>query len=435
MKIDLGSGELLEALRADEEFCLAARNLDAVVRLQVDEECYDMRIVDGLPVKLAPATGPLWTARLGGTLEQWQATLRGDISLAVLGSGFEGVSEGVSLDADFLSFGAPYGAAVRRLVRVAQRLHGLDAVLAPMTDYPFESTDSAVGRYLYIDVRGVRYRVYYEESGEGTPLLLQHTAGADSRQWRHFLADPQMQQKYRMIAYDLPFHGRSLPPLNGPRWWEQEYAPTKHDLLATVVAIKAALRLDRPIFMGVSVGGQLATDLLAHHADEFMGAVSINGWYHTDHLRSVSNAPFHHPMVSPEFWGNLMYEATSPRAPEALRRESAWIYASNGPAAYKGDNEYFTHGHDLRVDGHLIDTQRTPLYAVAGEFDPAFSAPGGTRDIADNIPGAKYVALEGLSHFAMSDDPVAFNAAIKPVLEELVAHGSAAADVGRGISR
>ena len=47
----------------------------------------------------------------------------------------------------------------------------------------------AVGRYVHLDIDGLDYRVYFEEAGEGIPLLLQHTAGADGRQWRHLLED------------------------------------------------------------------------------------------------------------------------------------------------------------------------------------------------------------------------------------------------------
>jgi pimeloyl-ACP methyl ester carboxylesterase len=136
--------------------------------------------------------------------------------------------------------------------------------------------------------------------------------------------------------------------------------------------------------------------------------------------------PFPPPEVSSEYWASNIYEATSPLAPEEFRRENSWVYASNGPAVYKGDNQYFTHGHDLREDGHLIDTARTPLWAVACEFDPTNGAPGGAHEIAENIPGAKYQVLEGLSHFAMSDDPVRFSAAIQPILADVVAasHGA-----------
>ena len=65
--------------------------------------------------------------------------------------------------------------------------------------------DKAVGRYVYLTVEGVDYRVYFEESGSGIPLLLQHTAGVDARQWRFFLEDEDS-----AIAGGLPLSLRLL---------------------------------------------------------------------------------------------------------------------------------------------------------------------------------------------------------------------------------
>ena len=42
------------------------------------------------------------------------------------------------------------------------------------------------GRYLTVEDGS---RIFVEEAGEGMPLLCLHTAGADSRQWRHLLND------------------------------------------------------------------------------------------------------------------------------------------------------------------------------------------------------------------------------------------------------
>ena len=43
------------------------------------------------------------------------------------------------------------------------------------------------GRYVYLPVQGDDYRVYFEEAGEGIPLVLMHTAGTDGRLYRHLL--------------------------------------------------------------------------------------------------------------------------------------------------------------------------------------------------------------------------------------------------------
>ena len=43
----------------------------------------------------------------------------------------------------------------------------------------------------------------------GIPLLCLHTAGADSRQFRHLLNDTAVTSRYRVIAFDMPYHGRT----------------------------------------------------------------------------------------------------------------------------------------------------------------------------------------------------------------------------------
>ena len=37
--------------------------------------------------------------------------------------------------------------------------------------------DPIVGKYVYLKIQGIEYRVYFEESGKGIPILCQHTAG------------------------------------------------------------------------------------------------------------------------------------------------------------------------------------------------------------------------------------------------------------------
>jgi pimeloyl-ACP methyl ester carboxylesterase len=61
---------------------------------------------------------------------------------------------------------------------------------------------------MYISVGGVQYRVYYEQTGPGIPILMQHTAGTNGLQWRHVLSDPEYKKTFQLIAYDLPFHGK-----------------------------------------------------------------------------------------------------------------------------------------------------------------------------------------------------------------------------------
>ena len=56
-----------------------------------------------------------------------------------------------------------------------------------------------VGRYVHVDIDGEMHRIYFEENGEGIPLVCLHTAGSDGRQWRHLLADEE-------FAEEVPHH-------------------------------------------------------------------------------------------------------------------------------------------------------------------------------------------------------------------------------------
>ena len=58
-----------------------------------------------------------------------------------------------------------------------------------------------VGRYITLEEEGENYRIYFEESGNGIPLVCLHTAGAHSSQFRHLMCDPEITKNFRIIAF------------------------------------------------------------------------------------------------------------------------------------------------------------------------------------------------------------------------------------------
>jgi pimeloyl-ACP methyl ester carboxylesterase len=74
-----------------------------------------------------------------------------------------------------------------------------------------------IGRYMHLDLFGKPHRLYVEEAGEGTPLLCLHTAGSDGRQYRALMNDARLIARHRVIAFDMPWHGKSSPPAAGMR--------------------------------------------------------------------------------------------------------------------------------------------------------------------------------------------------------------------------
>ena len=147
-------------------------------------------------------------------------------------------------------------------------------------------------------------------------------AGADGRQWRHLLEDADIGRSFRMIAYDLPYHAKSLPPAGVP-WWTEEYQLRREFFTKVPVTPTAELALDRPVFMGCSIGGHLAADLACHHPGVFRAVISLEGALCTPARCDLSY--LHHPRISNEYAAALMYGITAPQSPEAFRRETAWV--------------------------------------------------------------------------------------------------------------
>jgi pimeloyl-ACP methyl ester carboxylesterase len=276
--------------------------------------------------------------------------------------------------------------------------------------------DRARGRYVYLTVDGLEYRVYFEESGAGVPLLLQHTAGSDGRQWRHILEDPWIGDRFRVIAYDLPYHGKSLPPA-GVRWWEQEYRLTQSFLLEFIVTLSGVLELDRPVFMGCSMGGHVAVDLALHRPEGFRAVIGLEAAMRTPGgLLDV----FHHPRIGGDSKPAMMHGLMSPTSPEESKRETEWGYSCGAPATFKGDLHYYSVEHDLSVEeAALIDTSKLAVYVLTGEYDWS-ATPEASRQLVEAIPGARFQELRGMGHFPMSENPEAFRAVLLPLLEEIL---------------
>ena len=413
--------KILAAASSDKELAYKLRTYSGRVRFDIPGMAFDLLVEDGVTAKLEDASGDA-DVTFSAPEEFWTVAFESALPRSGYGSLIMGTSRGLNVAADFVRVTAPWQSGWARLYQVVREAVAGAPTRKPFQD-PFRETDTAIGRYMYVSANGQEARVYCETAGAGPiPLLLQATAGADSRQYRHLLADPRMQERFTMYAYDLPYHGRSLPPI-GVRWWEKTYHPGREWLINWVVAIADKLGLDNPFFMGCSVGGQLALDLAAERGDRFGAFISVNGWYDNPPLPpGFSNDLFRTPTIADSYAPALNFGGTAPIAPEPNAHETYWVYRSGYPGIYAGDNDYFAHEHDLKGNGHKIDAHGKPVYVVTGEYDPASDddAHGGPA-VAKFIPGVKFIRAKGLGHFAPCDDPIGFGDAIVPILDEVTA--------------
>jgi pimeloyl-ACP methyl ester carboxylesterase len=260
------------------------------------------------------------------------------------------------------------------------------------------------------------YRIYVEEVGTGIPLLCLHTAGSDTRQFRHLQNDPAVTDRFRVIAFDLPWHGKSSPPAG---WQEQDYQLTTHRYIGMITAVISAMELDRPLVMGCSIGGRAVLHLALKHAHEVGGVIGLQAGAHVDPYYDVSW------LHRPDVHGGLVCAGVvsgliGPDAPDEDRWETLWHYMQGGPGIFKGDLYFYKVDGDMRGRVQSINTDECPVFLLTGEYDYSCT-PSDTLALTEVIDGAKATIMAGLGHFPMSEDYGRFRSYLLPVLDEVSA--------------
>src|SRR5262245_62524266 len=133
--------------------------------------------------------------------------------------------------------------------------------------------EPVTGRYAHLELEGRSHRVYFEEAGRWILFLCLHTAGSDGRQYRAVLNDPEITKHYRVVAFDMPWHGKSSPPAG---WERQEYRLTAEAYASLVMAVAHGLGLARPVVMGCSIGGRIVLPLALAHPPALRAPIRLH---------------------------------------------------------------------------------------------------------------------------------------------------------------
>ncbi len=272
-----------------------------------------------------------------------------------------------------------------------------------------------VGRYITVDIAGEKHRLFVEEAGTGIPLLCLHTAGNDSRQYRHVMNDKDVTDRFRVIGFDLPYHGRSTPP---DKWWLKKPRLTTKLYMEIIRAVWIALGLDRPIVMGCSMGGAIVLKVAADYQNEIRGIVGLES---SAHAPGRYNEFLHHPAIhGGELCASYTYGLNSPSSPEQNRRENWWYYSQSGPGVYQGDVHFYSLDWDAREDIKTIDTSRCKVALLTGEFDYSCT-PAMSEQVAAAIKGSRYTMMKGMGHFPMIENYSGFRPYLIDALDHVAA--------------
>lgn len=316
------------------------------------------------------------------------------------------------------------------MVKFQQHLMLLEFLFSNLSDDPPPATSTQagavlepiVGRYIRLELEGRQHRVYFEEAGppNGIPLICLHTAGSDGRQFRHVLNDQSITDRYRVVAFDLPWHGKSSPPAG----FEQGvYQLTTTRYMRAILSVCEALDLDRPVVMGCSIGGRAVLHLALHHADKFRAAIGLQSALYAEDRSLGDPAPesaLHRPDVhGSKLAGALMAGMIAPQSPSSERWETMWHYMQGGPGIFAGDLHYYFEEGDLR-NGRALPLRDSPcpIYLLSGEYD-ASATPEMGQELADLIGAKHFQVMKDMGHFPMSENPERFRQYLLPVLDAI----------------
>lgn len=287
--------------------------------------------------------------------------------------------------------------------------------------------DKITGHYVYLTIDGIEYRVFYEEVGQGIPMLLQHTAGTYGVEWHNLMNDERVTENFRLISYDLPYHGRSLPPAS-IRWFDQPYRLKLDFILKFLDAFCDALQISRCVYMGCSMGGHLAADLAYYRPELFRACIGLGTGLTTaensagtsagegivDFLNKRANSP----MVNIETVASEMRDVCAPNTTDNDREEIAWIYNQGAPGVFSGDIYYYVTDHNLNGKADKIDTSKCMLYVMNSEYDPGTSLPE-LEALKAVVKGMKGIYMYNMGHFCLMEQYDEFMEYLFPYLEEI----------------
>ena len=274
-------------------------------------------------------------------------------------------------------------------MKILFRLFLMISLLTPML--AAEGTLTTRAPLQTVDVNGIS--IAWTETGraDGPPLLMVMGLGGSHTLWGDKLPEALGREGYRVILFDnrdvgasTRFSAYGQPVL----WWNfltnklgfgVNTPYTLTDMAADVVGLMDALDIQSAHIMGASMGGMIAQTIAVQYPDRTRSLISV---------MSTTGAP-HLPQASDSRTGDLVDIATA----EGERREEL-----NQMGFFpSGMGRQLMAIMDAGDRTAAVATIRAPTLVLHGKDDGLIPVEHG-RFTAETIPGARFVAYDGMEH-------------------------------------
>jgi pimeloyl-ACP methyl ester carboxylesterase len=261
--------------------------------------------------------------------------------------------------------------------------------------------------------------LYYEEEGQGVPILLIHPSGATASTWGS--ATQELARIGRVITYDRRGYARS----------GGQPARSVATHTADAAALLETLGTPPAVVVGTSAGAAIAVDLAVRRPELVRVVISHEfPWRFTRHLPTGSQ------LAALAKIGSLALRGRHSDAAEALLH-SAYSYRDGG-SAWDAFPETWHQAARDNARATLVDfrnsignypsatelrTIEVPVVCSYGARSPT-SMVGLTRSLAAAIPTARTQRIAGAGHAVAFDAPANFVQLIADTITALRSSGS-----------
>jgi len=243
------------------------------------------------------------------------------------------------------------------------------------------------------------------QAGAGRDLVLLHSLLADRSAFDRVV--PALAKKRKVTLVNLPGYGASTAS-----------GASVEDYADHIAGLLRALKLPRETaVLGNGLGGFIAVALAIRHGDSFgrlIVADSLAGFPPAgkEPLRLMAGRVREHGMSA------VLDAAINRMFPPAFIAANPAIVAERKAALAQADPECFARACAAlaQVDlAPLLAGIRKPTLVMAGALDAATPAPL-ARELANGIPGARFLEIAGCGHCPQLEKPAVFVSAVEEFL-------------------
>jgi pimeloyl-ACP methyl ester carboxylesterase len=247
--------------------------------------------------------------------------------------------------------------------------------------------------------------IYYEENGQGFPVIFTHGYAGTTRSW-----DPQVaafSRKCRFITHDMRGHGRTDAPADLARY-------TQDIVIEDIYQLLRHLGVKKAVVGGLSLGGYLTLHFYRQHPD--MTAAII----------LMDTGPGYRTPEKAQGWNQTRIECAEVLETKGIKgfMESPYsrsdYYTSPEVMMKHNPTGLANVSRGVMINPWGVDILpdiKVPALILCGDRDTDFLP--ATDYMVEKIQGAKKAIIADAGHGSNIDQPGAFNTAVLEFLDGL----------------